>query len=81
MKSSWLGEYPGISYNNWLREEALDSNNMLNRNMVKLRQALSVLDSVISQAGISTERSERVSTAINHLITEVHLLVISTGET
>ncbi len=79
MKSSWSVEYPRLSYNNWLREEALSSSNMLHKNMARLRDQLQVLESVISLEEITSERLERVSTAVNHLMTELHLLVTLAG--
>ncbi len=77
---NWSEESRNISYNSWLREEALNSKSTLNQNMAKLRQALLVLESVISQEGTTSVRFVRISTAINHLISEIHLLVISTED-
>ncbi len=64
-----------MSYNNWLREEALDSRTTFEKNTVKLQRVLQVLDSVISQEEITSVRFARVSAAMVHLMTEVHLLV------
>jgi len=75
MKSSWSGDYQNISYNSWLREEAQKQNSMLLKNMDKLRVQLSVLGSVISLEEITSERLERLSLAVNHVMTEIHLLV------
>ncbi len=79
MNSSWSGESPVTSYNSWLREEAQERNNLLRKNMARLRGQLSVLDSVISLEAITSERSARVLQAVNHLMTELHLLVTLTG--
>ncbi len=79
MKSSWSGDYQNLSYNNWLREEAVSSSNMLKRNMARLQAQLQVLESVISLEEISTEKLERVSRAVIHVMTEIHLLVTLTG--
>ncbi len=75
MKSRWSEEQHVMSYNSWLREEAQERNNMLRKNMGRLLVQLQVLPSVISLEEITLERSERVFTAINHLMTELHLLV------
>ncbi len=80
MKSSWSGEYPNTSYNNWLREEAVASNNMLSQNMAKLQAQLQALGSVICLEEITMERSARVSQALIHAMTEIHLLVTLTLE-
>ncbi len=80
MKSSWSRESPVTSYNNWLREEAQDCRNLLAKNMDRLQVQLSVLDSVICLEQISTQRLERVSVAITHVLTEIHLLVTLTEE-
>ncbi len=80
MNKSWSGESQNTSYNNWLREEALDSRSSLRRNMDRLQAQLSVLDSVICLEQISTQRLERVSVAIIHVLTEIHLLVTLTEE-
>ncbi len=77
---AWSGEYQNMSYNSWLREKAQNSKNSLKQNTDRLLAQLSVLDSVICQAGITTERFARVSLAMVHLMTELHLLVISTEE-
>ncbi len=78
MKSSWSEDYPRLSYNNWLREEATDSRSMLLQNMVRLRAQLPVLESLILAEEITTERFARVSQALIHAMTEIHLLVILT---
>ncbi len=75
---NWSGGYPNISYNNWLREEAESSSNSLRKNMGRLQVQLSVLDSVISLEEITSERLGRISLAVNHLMTELHLLVTLT---
>ncbi len=80
MKSSWSSESQVISYNSWLREQAQESKNLLTKNMDRLQAQLSVLDSVICLEQISTQRLERVSVAITHVLTEIHLLVILTEE-
>ena len=67
-----------MSYNSWLREEALNSRSLLRKNTARLRAQLLVLDSVISAEEITTERFVRVSLAMVHLMTEMHLLVITT---
>ncbi len=79
MKSSWQEESRNTSYNSWLREEATEQSNTLHKNMARLRVQLSVLESVISLEEITSERSARVLQAVNHLMTELHLLVILTG--
>ncbi len=71
-------ESQNISYNSWLREEAQGSRSMLRKNTARLLAQLQVLDSVISQEEITTERFGRVSQALIHAMTEIHLLVIST---
>ncbi len=76
----WSGGSPNISYNSWLREEAQESRNTLKRNSERLQAQLSVLDSLISLEVISTERFARVSLALIHVMTEIHLLVILTEE-
>ncbi len=80
MNKSWSGESHVMSYNNWLREEAVDSRSMLQVNMDNLLAQLRVLESVISQEEISTVRSVRVSTALIHAMTEIHLLVTLMGD-
>ncbi len=77
---NWQEESPRLSYNSWLREEALNSKSSLRKNMGRLQAQLRVLESVISQEAITTERFARVSTAMTHLMTELHLLVIMTME-
>jgi len=69
-----------MQYNNWLREEARNSKDTLEKNMVKLQQVLLVLPSVISREETTSVRFARVSAAISHLITEIHLLVTLTEE-
>ena len=76
----WSGKSQNISYSNWLREEALDSKTTLKKNTVKLLRVLQVLDSLICPEEITSVKFARVSTAMVHLITEIHLLVISTEE-
>ncbi len=71
----WSKGYQDISYNSWLRGEALDSKNMLKKNMDRLQAQLLALDSVICLEQTSTQRLERVSVAIIHVLTEIHLLV------
>ncbi len=80
MKGTWPGEYHVTSYNNWLREEADVRNSILRKNTARLQAQLSVLDSVILQEEITSVRSERVCTAMVHLMTELHLLVTLTEE-
>jgi len=69
-----------MGYNSWLREQALESKDTLSKNMDRLLAQLSVLDSVICQAEISTDRFVRVSLAMVHLMTEIHLLVTTMEE-
>ncbi len=64
-----------MGYNNWLREEAEDSKNMLHKNTVRLQAQLPALESVLLQAKISSNQLVRVSVAMTHLMTEMHLLV------
>ncbi len=78
MKSSWSENYRNTSFNRWLREEAVSSSSMLRKNMARLRVQLQVLESVISLEEITSERLGRISTAVNHLTTELHLLVTLT---
>ncbi len=72
---SWSGEQANTSYNSWLREEAKSSRDTLLKNTARLQAQLQVLESVILPEEIIMERSERVSTAMVHLMTELHLLV------
>ncbi len=76
----WSGKSQNISYNNWLREEAKDSRSIFRENMGRLQVQLQVLESVICLEEITTERLERALQAVNHLLTELHLLVILTEE-
>ncbi len=76
----WQDASPRLSYNNWLREEAVDSKSTLLKNMDRLQAQLPVLESLISQGEITTARFERVSQALIHVMTEIHLLVILTEE-
>jgi len=71
----WSGEQHVMSYNSWLREEANVLNSTLRKNTDRLLVQLQVLHSVISPEEITSERLERVSTAMVHLMTELHLLV------
>ncbi len=81
MNDLWSSEkQPNTQYNNWLREQALSSKDTLKKNTVKLQQVLLVLESVIYQEEITSVRFARVSAAMIHLITEVHLLVTLTEE-
>ncbi len=75
MSKSWSGEQQNLSYNSWLREEALDLRQQLRKNTARLQAQLSVLDSVISPEGITLGRFGRISLAMTHLMTELHLLV------
>jgi len=74
----WLEDSRNMSYNNWLRDTAQKQNSMLRKNTARLQAQLSVLDSVISLEETTSERLERVSTAMVHLMTELHLLVTLT---
>ncbi len=76
----WSVDSPNISYNSWLRDTAIEYRKQLKKNSERLQVQLSVLDSLICQEGISTERFERVSLALIHAMTEIHLLVILTEE-
>ncbi len=77
MNKVWLSEErPNMQYNSWLREEAVKQNSMLLKSMAKLQAQLQVLPSVISLEEITSERSARVLQAVNHLMTELRLLVI-----
>ncbi len=78
MNGTWSERQQNLSYNSWLREEARSSRSLLHKNMARLQAQLSVLDSVISEEEITTERFARVSLAMVHLMTELHLLVTST---
>ncbi len=66
-----------MGYNSWLREEALESKSTLLKNMVRLQAQLPVVQSVLSQEEISTERLTRCSLAVIHLMTELHLLLVT----
>ncbi len=79
MVKSWSGKRQNMSYNSWLREEAQNSNNILKLNTDRLLAQLQVLQSVILPEEITMERSARVSLAMVHLMSELHLLAISTG--
>ncbi len=79
MKSSWQEESRSMSYNNWLREEAENSSRLLRKNMVRLQAQLQALESVICLEEITMERSARLSTAVIHVMTEIHLLVTLIG--
>ncbi len=81
MNRPWREESPKLSYNNWLRKEAVDSKTTLVKNTGRLLDQLRVLESVISQEGITTERFGRVSLAMVHLMIELHLLVTIPGRT
>ncbi len=69
-----------MGYNSWLREEAQDSKDSLHKNMVRLQAQLPVVLSVLSLEEISTERLTRCSLAVTHLMTELHLLLVTTRE-
>ncbi len=69
-----------MGYNSWLREQVLDSKDMLSKNTVRLLAQLSVLQSVLRLEEMSSQRLTRVLVAENHLMTEIHLLVTSTEE-
>jgi len=69
-----------MGYNNWLREEAEELRSTLQKNTDRLLVQLSVLQSVLPQGEISQARLARVSLAMTHLGSEIHLLVISTEE-
>ncbi len=69
-----------MGYNSWLRGQAQESRSMLAKNSARLQVQLSVLDSLICQEEISTERFERVSLALIHVMTEIHLLVTLTED-
>ncbi len=75
MNKVWRVDSQSTSYNSWLREEAVKQNSMLLKSMAKLQAQLQVLPSVISLEEITSERSARVLLAVNHLMTELRLLV------
>ncbi len=64
-----------LSYNNWLREESRGSLNLLVSSTEALQVELSGLASALQQE-ITMEplRVFRVTSAIEHLIVEIHLL-------
>ncbi len=62
-------------YNNWLRDTANNLKAELSQNMAKLPLALRVLESAISQEETTSVKFVRVSIAMEHLLTEVRLLV------
>ncbi len=70
-----------MGYNSWLREQAQESKNTLVKNMDRLQVQLPVAQSVLSQEAISTERLTRCSLAVIHLMTELHLLLVTIKET
>jgi len=69
-----------MGFNNWLREEAEEQQGILRKNTARLQAQLSVLLSVLQQEEISLGRYRRVSRAMTHLMSEIHLLVILTEE-
>jgi len=69
-----------MAYNSWLREEANSSRNTLIKNTDRLLAQLQVLQSVLLLEKVSSVRLTRVSLAMTHLMTELHLLVISTEQ-
>jgi len=71
---NWQEESHVISYNSWLREQADELNSSLRKNTARLQAQLSVLDSLTLPEEITSERLGRVSTAMVHLMTELHLL-------
>ncbi len=65
-----------LSYNNWLREQNLSSLSMLAKNTVRLQAQLPVLLSLLEQeTTMEPSRALRVNSVMNHLMTELHLLV------
>ncbi len=64
-------------YNNWLRDTAEEQRSTLVKNMDRLLAQLPVVQSVLSQEEISTERLTRCSLAVIHLMTELHLLLVT----
>ena len=79
MNKSWSGAHHVMSYNSWLRGEAQNSSSLFRKNMDRLQAQLLVLDSLILPEEITSERYARVSMAMVHLMTELHLLVTLTG--
>ncbi len=74
------GESHVLSYNSWLRDTAVEQNSLLRKNTARLQAQLSVLDSLILPEETTSERYARVSLAMVHLMTELHLLVTLTEE-
>ncbi len=65
----------GHSYNAWLRQQNLSSSDKYLESMARLRVVLQELQFLLDQE-ITMEPSRvfRVTSAINHLIVEIHLL-------
>ncbi len=65
----------GHSYNEWLRQQNLSSSDKYLESMARLRVVLQELQFLLAQE-ITMEPSRvfRVTSAINHLIVEIHLL-------
>ena len=70
-----------MSYNNWLRATANEQQTTLVKNMDRLQAQLPVVLSALSLEEISTERLTRCSLAVIHLMTELHLLLVTIEET
>ncbi len=78
MNGTWLPEKSDrLSYNNWLRETAEESQTILSRSTANILVELQGLLSALEQ-GITMEPSRvlRVTFAISHLTSEIRLLAI-----
>jgi len=75
----WFLEVPSATgYNSWLREAANVQLDTLLKNMDKLPDQLSELQSVLLLEEISSARLARVSQAMIHMVEEIRLLVTLT---
>ncbi len=71
---------PNLSYNSWLRDTADELRSTLVKNMDRLLVQLPVVQLELQQEGTSTERLTRCSLAVIHLMTELHLLLVTTDK-
>ncbi len=78
MNGTWSSEKSDkLSYNNWLRETAEESQTILSKSTANILVELQGLQSALQQ-GITMEPSRvlRVTFAISHLTSEIRLLAI-----
>ncbi len=81
MNGTWSPEKSDkLSYNNWLRETAEESQTILSQSTANILVELQGLQSALEQ-GITMEpsRVSRVIFAISHLTSEIRLLAILKG--